>query len=188
MVKAKATEMCVEHMFKAAKLAALFFCQPSGGPAVQGGNPSTKKRADGYTMEEATIDELVMHWPDKSPTENNVPKSVLNTRPFAKPLNPIRFPAVQDGSGGGATRSNYSVAFIEFLKRGSAHADFFPRQENHYLLSRCQPFCPGMPPKGKRLRLPDEGVQNHQHMRPAVEELKKAASVAAPSGPAASGD
>eukprot|EP00959_Pyramimonas_sp_CCMP1952_P017261 366460-Pyramimonas_sp.AAC.1 len=46
VVKAKAAEMCVEHMFKAAKLAVLFFCQPSGGQAVQRGTPSTKKRAD----------------------------------------------------------------------------------------------------------------------------------------------
>eukprot|EP00959_Pyramimonas_sp_CCMP1952_P241137 5039601-Pyramimonas_sp.AAC.1 len=60
-------------------------------------------------MEEATIDELVMHWQGWSPTENNVPKSVLNTRPFAKPLDPILFPAVQDGSGDGAIHSNYSA-------------------------------------------------------------------------------
>eukprot|EP00959_Pyramimonas_sp_CCMP1952_P451176 9446009-Pyramimonas_sp.AAC.1 len=33
MVKAKAAEMCVEHMFMAAKLAVLFFGEPSGGPA-----------------------------------------------------------------------------------------------------------------------------------------------------------
>eukprot|EP00959_Pyramimonas_sp_CCMP1952_P284261 5942134-Pyramimonas_sp.AAC.1 len=45
-----------------------------------------------------------------------------------------------------------------------------------------------MPPRGKRLRLSNEGVQNDEHMRPAVDELKKAVPVAAPSGPAASGD
>eukprot|EP00959_Pyramimonas_sp_CCMP1952_P172129 3596633-Pyramimonas_sp.AAC.1 len=59
MVSAKAAGLCAEHMFKAAKLAALFFCQPSGGPAVRGGGPSKETRADGYTVEEATIDELV---------------------------------------------------------------------------------------------------------------------------------
>eukprot|EP00959_Pyramimonas_sp_CCMP1952_P005432 114548-Pyramimonas_sp.AAC.1 len=36
MVNVKAAQLCSEHMFKAAELAALFFCQPSGGPAVQG--------------------------------------------------------------------------------------------------------------------------------------------------------
>eukprot|EP00959_Pyramimonas_sp_CCMP1952_P085843 1795606-Pyramimonas_sp.AAC.1 len=73
MVEGKAAEICVEHMFKAAKLAVLFFCQRSGGPAAQGGSPSTKKRADGYTAEEATFKELEMYRQDWSPTENNVP-------------------------------------------------------------------------------------------------------------------
>eukprot|EP00959_Pyramimonas_sp_CCMP1952_P069935 1460197-Pyramimonas_sp.AAC.1 len=57
MVRGKAAEMFGEHIFKAAKLAALLFCQPSGGPAVQGGSPSAKKRADGHTAEEATFKE-----------------------------------------------------------------------------------------------------------------------------------
>eukprot|EP00959_Pyramimonas_sp_CCMP1952_P349168 7315804-Pyramimonas_sp.AAC.1 len=65
--------MFAEHMLQAAELAALFFCQPSGGPAVQEGKPSAKKRADGHAAEEATFKELVMHWQDWSPTENNVP-------------------------------------------------------------------------------------------------------------------
>eukprot|EP00959_Pyramimonas_sp_CCMP1952_P332620 6965203-Pyramimonas_sp.AAC.1 len=34
MVSCVAAEMFTEHMLKAARLAALFFCQPSGGPAV----------------------------------------------------------------------------------------------------------------------------------------------------------
>eukprot|EP00959_Pyramimonas_sp_CCMP1952_P399759 8376271-Pyramimonas_sp.AAC.1 len=96
IVNVRAAQLCAEHVFKAAKLAALFFCQPSGGPAAQGGGTSEKTRAersDGYTLEEATIDELVMHWQDWSPTEDNVPKSVLNTRPFKVALNPVEFPA-----------------------------------------------------------------------------------------------
>eukprot|EP00959_Pyramimonas_sp_CCMP1952_P332286 6958190-Pyramimonas_sp.AAC.1 len=44
-----------------------------------------------------------------------------------------------------------------------------------------------MPPKEERLRLLTEGVQNDQHMRPALEELSKVVPVAKPSGPAASG-
>eukprot|EP00959_Pyramimonas_sp_CCMP1952_P240230 5020004-Pyramimonas_sp.AAC.1 len=45
-----------------------------------------------------------------------------------------------------------------------------------------------MPPRGKRLRLSTEGVQNDEHMRTAVDELKKAAPTTAPSSLAASGD
>eukprot|EP00959_Pyramimonas_sp_CCMP1952_P320239 6701678-Pyramimonas_sp.AAC.1 len=75
MAQGRAAEIFAEHMFKAAKLAALFLCQLSGGPAVQEGNPSPSKRADGYTAEEASLKELVLHWRDWSPTENNVPKS-----------------------------------------------------------------------------------------------------------------
>eukprot|EP00959_Pyramimonas_sp_CCMP1952_P413715 8668655-Pyramimonas_sp.AAC.1 len=71
-----------------------------------------------------------MYWQDLSPTENNVSKSLLNTRPFAEPLDPVIFPAVQDGSGGGAIQSSYSAAFIEFLKRGNARADFCPWQDD----------------------------------------------------------
>eukprot|EP00959_Pyramimonas_sp_CCMP1952_P011643 244529-Pyramimonas_sp.AAC.1 len=108
MVSAKAAELCAEHMFMAAKFAALFFCHTPGGPAVQGGGTSKKTRAAGQTLEEATIDELVMYWQDWSPTEDNVLKSVINTRPFKVAMSPVEFPAVQDGSGGGATHSNYS--------------------------------------------------------------------------------
>eukprot|EP00959_Pyramimonas_sp_CCMP1952_P170652 3566266-Pyramimonas_sp.AAC.1 len=61
-----------------------------------------------------------MRWQDWSPTEGNVPKSMLNTRPFKVSLSPVEFPAVQDGSGGGAIHTNYSDAFIDFLKRGNA--------------------------------------------------------------------
>eukprot|EP00959_Pyramimonas_sp_CCMP1952_P229745 4803299-Pyramimonas_sp.AAC.1 len=162
-------------MFKAAKLAALFFCQPSGGPAAQGGGTSKKTRADGYALGEATIDELVLHWQDWSPTEDNVPKSALNTRPFKLPLNLVAFPAVQDGSGGGAIHSNYSVTFNDCSKRGDAYTYCFPWQDDHHVSPRGRPFCPGVPPRGERLRLPNEAVQNDQHMRPAVDELKKAA-------------
>eukprot|EP00959_Pyramimonas_sp_CCMP1952_P330140 6912335-Pyramimonas_sp.AAC.1 len=45
-----------------------------------------------------------------------------------------------------------------------------------------------MPPRGKRLRLSTEGVQNDEHTRAAVDELKKAAPITAPRGLAASGD
>eukprot|EP00959_Pyramimonas_sp_CCMP1952_P423864 8878737-Pyramimonas_sp.AAC.1 len=60
-------------MFKTAKLAALFFCQPSGGSAVQGGSVTWATRADGYAAQEATVNELVMYWQDWSPVEGNVP-------------------------------------------------------------------------------------------------------------------
>eukprot|EP00959_Pyramimonas_sp_CCMP1952_P006095 127710-Pyramimonas_sp.AAC.1 len=95
-------------------------------------------------------------------------------------------PAVQDGTGGGAIHPKLSDKFIDFLKRGNVRAEFDPWQDHQYFLPRCLPFCPGMHPEGKRLRLPTEGVQNDQHMRPAVEELSKVMSVAEPSGPAAS--
>eukprot|EP00959_Pyramimonas_sp_CCMP1952_P217668 4552407-Pyramimonas_sp.AAC.1 len=73
MVKVTAGELCAEYMFKTAKLAALFFCQPSGGSAVQGISITRATRADGYTAQEATVDELVMYWQDWSPVEGNVP-------------------------------------------------------------------------------------------------------------------
>eukprot|EP00959_Pyramimonas_sp_CCMP1952_P354651 7429080-Pyramimonas_sp.AAC.1 len=73
MVNLNAGQLCAEHTFKAAKLAALFFCQPSGGAPVQGGSITKTKRVDGYTSQEATISELVMYWQDWSPTEGNVP-------------------------------------------------------------------------------------------------------------------
>eukprot|EP00959_Pyramimonas_sp_CCMP1952_P343966 7204560-Pyramimonas_sp.AAC.1 len=69
---------------------------------------------------------------------------------------PNAFPAAQDGSGGGAIHSYYSDAFIDFLKRGNAYTDFFPWQDDHYFLPRGPHFCPGMPPRGKRLRLATE--------------------------------
>eukprot|EP00959_Pyramimonas_sp_CCMP1952_P225397 4713808-Pyramimonas_sp.AAC.1 len=96
MVNVNAGQLCAEHMFKAAKLAALLFCQPADGAAVQEGSATKTKRADGYTSPEATINELVMRWQDWSPTEGNVPKSVLNARPFETALGPGAFPAVQD--------------------------------------------------------------------------------------------
>eukprot|EP00959_Pyramimonas_sp_CCMP1952_P380145 7963944-Pyramimonas_sp.AAC.1 len=64
------------------------------------------------------FNELVMHWQDWSLTENNVPKSVLNTRPFETPLDPVRFPAVQDGSGGGAIHSNSSLRSLSVSGEG----------------------------------------------------------------------
>eukprot|EP00959_Pyramimonas_sp_CCMP1952_P420720 8812771-Pyramimonas_sp.AAC.1 len=98
-------------MLKAARLAALLLCQPSGGPAAAGGKPSTNRRDDGHTAEEATFRELVKHWQEWSPPENNVPQSVFNTRPFRTPLNPSGFPAVPDGSGDGAVHSKLSDNF-----------------------------------------------------------------------------
>eukprot|EP00959_Pyramimonas_sp_CCMP1952_P407120 8532625-Pyramimonas_sp.AAC.1 len=59
MVSAKAAELCAEHMFKAAKLAALPTRRPrrSGGWRVKEGK--SRWVYIGYTLEEATIDELV---------------------------------------------------------------------------------------------------------------------------------
>eukprot|EP00959_Pyramimonas_sp_CCMP1952_P328846 6884858-Pyramimonas_sp.AAC.1 len=68
-----------------------------------------------------------------------------------------------------------------------AYAEIFPRQYSHYFLPRGPNFCPGMPPMGKRVRLPNEGVQNDVNMRMTVERLKKTAPAKAPSGSAVSG-
>ena len=54
-------DLFVEQMMKAAKLAALFFCQPSGGPAVAEGAPSHDRRDDGHTRVEASFDEQVKY-------------------------------------------------------------------------------------------------------------------------------
>eukprot|EP00959_Pyramimonas_sp_CCMP1952_P135869 2842382-Pyramimonas_sp.AAC.1 len=123
-------------MLKAARLAALFFCQPSGGPAVAGGKPATNRRDGGHTAEEATFRELVKHWHEWSPTEYNVPQSVFNTRPFQTPLNPSRFPAVPDGSGDGAIHSELSGNFVNFLRRGNDHKELSVWRELRYLLPR----------------------------------------------------
>eukprot|EP00959_Pyramimonas_sp_CCMP1952_P302030 6320058-Pyramimonas_sp.AAC.1 len=71
MVSCTAAEMFTEHLLKAARLAALFFCRPSGGPAAAGGKPSPNKREDGHTAVEATFGELVKYWHDWSPTDAN---------------------------------------------------------------------------------------------------------------------
>eukprot|EP00959_Pyramimonas_sp_CCMP1952_P150709 3154028-Pyramimonas_sp.AAC.1 len=47
MVSGRAAEIFAEHMFKAAEFAALFFCQPAGGPAVQGGKHRRRKEPMG---------------------------------------------------------------------------------------------------------------------------------------------
>eukprot|EP00959_Pyramimonas_sp_CCMP1952_P298030 6234341-Pyramimonas_sp.AAC.1 len=60
-------------------------------------------------------------------------------------------------------------------------------EDDNFFLPRGPNFCPGMPPKGQRLRSANECVQNDENMRAAVEELQKAAPTKAPSGLAVSG-
>eukprot|EP00959_Pyramimonas_sp_CCMP1952_P242183 5062330-Pyramimonas_sp.AAC.1 len=90
-----------------------------------------------------------MYWQDWGPTEGNVPKSMLNTCPFKVALDPVEFPDVQDGSGGGALHSCFSDACIGFLKRGNAYTYFFQWQDDQCFLPRGRIFCPGMPSKGE---------------------------------------
>eukprot|EP00959_Pyramimonas_sp_CCMP1952_P071264 1487971-Pyramimonas_sp.AAC.1 len=75
-----------------------------------------------------------MYWQDWSPTESNVPRSLLNTRPLKIPLAPEKFPAVQDGSGDGA--------------RGDARAEFFPWQDIFVFLATASPLLSGNAPEG----------------------------------------
>eukprot|EP00959_Pyramimonas_sp_CCMP1952_P120324 2516213-Pyramimonas_sp.AAC.1 len=54
-----------------------------------------------------------------------------------------------------------------------AYTDFFHWKDDNYFLPRGPIFCPGMPPKGQRLRSADEGVQNDEHMRTAFGRVAK---------------
>eukprot|EP00959_Pyramimonas_sp_CCMP1952_P237114 4955741-Pyramimonas_sp.AAC.1 len=63
-----------------------------------------------------------------------------------------------------------------------ACTDFFPCQDDHYFLPRGPNFCPGVPPKGQRLRLATGAPAK------APSGLAVPGSVSAPSGPAASGN
>ena len=49
MVDCTVGDIFVEQLMKAVKLAALFFSQASGGPAVAEGSPSRDRRGDGHT-------------------------------------------------------------------------------------------------------------------------------------------
>eukprot|EP00959_Pyramimonas_sp_CCMP1952_P338286 7084077-Pyramimonas_sp.AAC.1 len=95
-------------MTKTAELAVLFFCQPSGGSAVRDGHITCATREDGHAKQEADIKDLVMHWQGWAPAVGNIPASIFNARPFKAPLTDDDFPAVSDGSGGGAIHSFYS--------------------------------------------------------------------------------
>eukprot|EP00959_Pyramimonas_sp_CCMP1952_P042483 888358-Pyramimonas_sp.AAC.1 len=78
IVNANAGQLCAEYMTKTAKLAALFFCQPSGGSAARSGNVPGATRADGYAQQGATINELVMYWQNWAPSIGDIPVSLLN--------------------------------------------------------------------------------------------------------------
>eukprot|EP00959_Pyramimonas_sp_CCMP1952_P078369 1638177-Pyramimonas_sp.AAC.1 len=127
-----------------------------------------------------------MHWQSWAPSAGNMPTSILNARPFRTILSRDDFPAVSDGSGGGARHSYYSEVVVKFLKRGVAYDDFFPWKDDVYFLPRGEVFCPGMPPKGKSQISEEEGAQNDEHTRAALNELHKAAPATAPSGLAVS--
>eukprot|EP00959_Pyramimonas_sp_CCMP1952_P087391 1828394-Pyramimonas_sp.AAC.1 len=70
--------------------------------------------------------------------------------------------------------------------RGMAYEDFAPWKDDIYFLPRGGIFCPGMSPRGKNQISEEEGVQNDEHMRTALNELQKAAPATAPSGLAVS--
>eukprot|EP00959_Pyramimonas_sp_CCMP1952_P457273 9474634-Pyramimonas_sp.AAC.1 len=94
-------------MIKTAKLAVLLFCQPAGGSAVGDGRIKCPVREDGHAKQEAKVRDLVMHWQDWSPAEGNIPRSVLGAPPFKESLTDKEFPAVSNGTGGGAIHSLY---------------------------------------------------------------------------------
>eukprot|EP00959_Pyramimonas_sp_CCMP1952_P370024 7749735-Pyramimonas_sp.AAC.1 len=100
-----ASQLFQDYMVQAAKLAAWFCRQPSGGSAAQGFVHENRLRADGCAQVEATHDELVSDWYDWCPIGNSVPKSVLGTLPFAEPFEKRDFPASSTGAGQGARRS-----------------------------------------------------------------------------------
>eukprot|EP00959_Pyramimonas_sp_CCMP1952_P208074 4352675-Pyramimonas_sp.AAC.1 len=71
-----------------------------------------------YAKQEANVQDLIMHWQDWSPTEGNVPRSMLGTLPFKEKLDDGKCPVVVNGTGGSARYSFYSDEFKDFLKRG----------------------------------------------------------------------
>eukprot|EP00959_Pyramimonas_sp_CCMP1952_P151524 3170307-Pyramimonas_sp.AAC.1 len=81
--KATVAEVFEDHMSKAASLAALFSCQPSGGAAVQGLGFAGRAREDGCAQVGASFDEMVPYWTEWCPTRRNAPKSTLGALPFA---------------------------------------------------------------------------------------------------------
>eukprot|EP00959_Pyramimonas_sp_CCMP1952_P418727 8771656-Pyramimonas_sp.AAC.1 len=48
-----AAELCADYMVRTAKLAILFFCQPSGGSAVRDGRIKCAAREDGHAKQES---------------------------------------------------------------------------------------------------------------------------------------
>jgi hypothetical protein len=118
--RANAGQLCADYTIKAAELAVLFFCQPSGGSAVRDGHITCSTREDGYARRGADIKDLVMYWQGWAPAAGNIPASILDARPFRASLTDDEFPAVSNGSGGGAIHSFYSEAFVNFLKKGEA--------------------------------------------------------------------
>ena len=148
-----AAELFTHHMLATAKLAALFFCQPAGGPAVPPafggkGNPSADRRDDGYTRKEASFDERVRYWANWCPAAGSLPTAVFGTHPFSTPLATDKFPAVNTGTGDGARHSLLSPAFIEYLEQGDDHEGLTTWVDSYNFLPRLLPFIPGMPPKG----------------------------------------
>eukprot|EP00959_Pyramimonas_sp_CCMP1952_P160346 3353947-Pyramimonas_sp.AAC.1 len=92
-----------DHMMRAARFAAWFFCQPSGGSAAQGWVCENELRACGLANIEATYEESVSYWTDWCSTESGAPTSILGTLPFAKTLR--TFPVNATGAGQGARHS-----------------------------------------------------------------------------------
>eukprot|EP00959_Pyramimonas_sp_CCMP1952_P059547 1243934-Pyramimonas_sp.AAC.1 len=60
----------VDHMMKAAKLAAWSFWQPFGDSAAQGWICENELREDVFAKTEATYVEHVSYWTNWCPTEN----------------------------------------------------------------------------------------------------------------------
>eukprot|EP00959_Pyramimonas_sp_CCMP1952_P336901 7054718-Pyramimonas_sp.AAC.1 len=59
ILSASAGQLRADYLARTGKLAALFFCPPSGGSAVRNGHITCATREDGYAQQEAAVNELV---------------------------------------------------------------------------------------------------------------------------------
>eukprot|EP00959_Pyramimonas_sp_CCMP1952_P440281 9217834-Pyramimonas_sp.AAC.2 len=100
----------------------------------------------------ATYDEIVPCWTRWRPTGSDAPQSTLGALPFPDHLDARRFPAVSEGSAGGARRSWLSEEWRDFLSAGEGCENYVRWKDFQFFLERSYPVIPGMPPKGQTLR------------------------------------